>query len=169
MCNRMSDNAPLTEDLLIERIREAGLRLTLPRRAVVRALVASDQPFISARMIIDHVLESAGRIEASTVYRILDDLARVGLVHHIPLRNGQSGRWHITLNHDHEHLVCEICGKTIEIPHAEFAPFCELLLRKYGFQTNPHHFAFLGFCDDCDPEYGHHRPHGTGRENASPA
>ena len=165
----MSDNVLLTEDLLIERIREAGLRLTLPRRAVVRALVASDQPFISARMIIDYVLESAGRIEASTVYRILDDLSRIGLVHHIPLRNGQSGRWHITLDHDHEHLVCEICGKTIEIPHAEFAPFCELLLRKYGFQTNPHHFAFLGFCEDCDPQSGHHHPHGTGEGNVSPA
>ena len=157
----MFDDVTLTEDLLIERIREAGLRLTLPRRAVVRALVSSDEPFISARTIIDHVLEGAGRIEASTVYRILDDLARIGLVHHIPLGNGKSGNWHITLNHDHEHLVCEICGKTIEIPHTEFAPFYELLRRKYGFQTNPHHFAFLGFCDDCDPEGGHPHPHRT--------
>ncbi len=158
----MPNDVILTEDLLIERIREAGLRLTLPRRAVVRALAKSDEPFISARMIIDHILEGAGRIEASTVYRILDDLARIGLVHHIPLRIGQSGRWHITLNHDHEHLVCEICGKTIEIPHTEFAPFYELLRRKYGFQTNPHHFAFLGYCDDCDPQNGHPHPHETG-------
>ncbi len=158
----MGNEEVLTEDLVIKRIREAGLRLTLPRRAVVRALVASDEPFVSARMIIDHVLESAGRIEASTVYRILDDLSEIGLVHHIPLRNGQSGRWHITLSHDHEHLVCESCGKTIEIPHDEFAPFCDFLRSKYGFQTNPHHFAFLGFCEDCDPQNGHHHPHETG-------
>ena len=158
----MPDDVILTEDLLLERLREAGLRLTLPRRAIVRALAASDEPFISARMIIDYVSESAGRLEASTVYRTLDDLARIGLVHHIPLRNGQSGRWHITLNHDHEHLVCENCGKTIEVPHTEFAPLYELLRGKYGFRTNPHHFAFLGFCDDCEPQNGHPHPHGSG-------
>ena len=117
----MSSDVILTEDLLIERMREVGLRLTLPRRAVVRAMVESDEQFISARMIIDYVLQNAGRIEASTVYRVLDDLARIGLVHHIPLRNGQSGRWHVTLNHDHEHLVCEFCTKTIAIPRVEFA------------------------------------------------
>ena len=158
----MSNDVILTEDLLIERIREAGLRLTLPRRAVVRALAASDEPFISARLIIDHVRESAGRIEASTVYRILDDLARIGLVHHIPLGDGRAGRWHITLDHDHEHLVCEVCGRTLEIPHTEFAPLYELLRSRYGFQTNPHHFAFLGSCEDCGPQDGHPHPHGSG-------
>lgn len=157
MFKRMPSDVIVTEDLLIERIRQAGLRLTLPRRAVVRALVGSDESFISARMIIDHVLESTGRIEASTVYRVLDDLARIGLVHHIPLRNGQSGRWHVTLDHDHEHLVCEFCFNTIEIPKAEFEPLYERLRIEYGFRTNPHHFAFLGFCDKCGPRNDH--PH----------
>lgn len=138
------------------------MRLTLPRRTVVRALVASEEAFVSARMIIDHVLKSAGRIEASTVYRVLDDLASIGLVHHIPLTNGQSSKWHVTLNHDHEHLVCENCGKTTQIPDTEFAPLYELLRRKYGFQTSPHHFAFLGFCDDCGPQSGHAHPRRKG-------
>lgn len=162
----MPDEVVLTEDLLIERIRTAGLRLTLPRRAVVRALVEIDESFISARMIINYVLETAGRIEASTVYRVLDDLARIGLVHHIPLRNGQSGRWHVTLHHDHEHLVCEFCGKTTAIPHSEFAPLFDLFSRKYGFHINPHHFAFLGFCDICGPQSDH--PHPSGKRDRQP-
>ena len=156
----MPNDVILTEDLLVERIREAGLRLTLPRRAVVRALAASEEPFISARLIIDYVRESTGRIEASTVYRILDDLARIGLVHHIHLGSGHSGRWHITLDHDHEHLVCEVCGSTLEIPHTEFAPLYELLRSKYGFEINPHHFAVLGSCDDCGPQDDHPHPRG---------
>ncbi len=161
-CVPMSNDVIVTEDLLIERIREAGLRLTLPRRAVVRALVASDETFISARLIIDHVRDSTGRIEASTVYRILEDLARIGLVHRIPLRDGRSGGWHITLDHDHEHLMCEVCRSTIEVPHTEFAPLYELLRTKYGFQTTPHHFAFLGSCEDCGPQEDHLHPDGSG-------
>ncbi|MDE0375199.1 MAG: Fur family transcriptional regulator [bacterium] len=158
----MSNEVILTEDLLMERLREAGLRLTLPRRAVLRALAASDEPFVSARMIMDHVHETAGRMEASTVYRILDDLARIGLVHHISLGNGRSGRWHITLDHDHEHLVCEACGRTIEVSHTEFAPLFELLSRKYGFQTSPHHFAIVGSCEECGPQNDHPHPRGSG-------
>ena len=158
----MSTDVILTEDLLIERIREAGLRLTLPRRAVVRALAESEESFVSARLIIDHVQETAGRIEASTVYRILDDLARIGLVHHISLGNGRPGRWHITLDHDHEHLVCEACGRTIEVPHTEFAALYDLLLSKYGFQTSPHHFAIVGSCQECGPQDDHPHPRGSG-------
>ncbi len=157
----MPEDIVLTEDMLIERMRQAGLRLTLPRRAVVRALVESDEPFISARMIIDFVMENAGRIEPSTVYRVLDDLARIGLVHHIHFKNGQSGRWHVTLRHDHEHLVCEFCGKTTAVPHSEFEPLFDLFSRKYGFHTSPHHFTFLGFCDACGPQSDHPHPIGA--------
>ena len=165
-CVPMSNDVIVTEDLLIERIREAGLRLTLPRRAVVRALVASDERFISARLIIDHVRESAGRIEASTVYRILDDLARIGLVHRITVGDGRSRRWHITHDHEHdhehEHLACEVCGKTLRIPFREFAPLYERLRSRYGFQTNPHHFAFVGSCENCDSQEGHPHSQGSG-------
>lgn len=154
----MAGEVPVTEDLLIERMREAGLRLTLPRRAVVRALATSEETFVSARMIIDRVLQNAGRIESSTVYRILDDLARIGLVHHIHLKNGKSGKWHVTLSHDHEHLVCENCGNTVQVPQVEFAPLYDLLSSKYGFRTNPHHFAFVGYCRDCGPQSDHPHP-----------
>lgn len=160
----MSSDVILTEDLLIERIRDAGLRVTLPRRAIVRALAASDESFISAQMIIDRVSANTGQVDASTVYRTLEDLARIGLVHHITLGNGKPGTWHVTLNHDHEHLVCENCGKTIEVPQAEFASLYEVLRKTYGFQTNPHHFAFLGFCDECEPHTGHPHPHGSRQE-----
>lgn len=158
----MSNVLALTEELLIKKMRSAGLRLTLPRRAVIRALIQTEEPFISARNIIDKVQESTGRIEASTVYRILEDLSRIGLVHHVPFRNGRSGKWHVTLSHDHEHLVCEYCAKTITIPDVEVAPLFELFRRKYGFHTSPHHFAFVGFCEDCGPQNDHPHPQRAG-------
>jgi Fur family ferric uptake transcriptional regulator len=166
----MSSDVILTEDLLIEKIQNAGLRVTLPRRAIVRALLASPESFISAQMIMDQVSADTGQVEASTVYRTLEDLGRIGLVHHIHHGNGVPGTWRLTVNHDHEHLVCENCGKTIEVPHGEFAPLYQVLRETYGFQTNPHHFTFLGYCDSCDPQTGHPHPHGTRQEGkASPA
>jgi Fur family ferric uptake transcriptional regulator len=151
----------LNEDMLTERLREAGLRLTLPRRAICRVLADSEEQFLSASMIVERVSETAGHLDASTVYRTLDELARIGLVHHLHLANGQPGTWHITLDHDHEHLVCESCGKTIEVPRTEFAQLYDVLRDKYGFETNPHHFAFLGHCDECEPQADRSHAHGT--------
>ena len=106
----------LSEELLTERIQRAGLRLTLPRRAICRVLANSDEAFLSASMIAEQVWRTAGQVDASTVYRTLDELARIGLVHLIHLGSGQPSMWHLTLDHSHEHLVCEGCGTTIEVP-----------------------------------------------------
>jgi Fur family ferric uptake transcriptional regulator len=166
----MPGDTILTEDLLIEKFRDAGLRVTLFRRAIARALAASPESFISAQTIIDRVLADTGQVEASTVYRTLEDLARIGLVHHIHNGNTGPGTWHVTVDHDHEHLVCENCGTTIEVPQDQFTPLYEVLRETYGFRTNPHHFTFLGYCEACDPHTDHPHPHGTKREGeTSPA
>ena len=146
----------ISEKLLTERIHGAGLRLTLPRRAICRVLADSDEAFLSASMIVERVSKAAGQVDASTVYRTLDEMARIGLVHLIHLGSGQPGMWHLTLDHGHEHLVCEDCGKTIEVPQSDFAPLYDVLRTKYGFQPNAHHFAYLGFCEDCGPRNDHH-------------
>ena len=137
------------ESLLTNRIREAGLRLTLPRRAICRILANSEEEFLTASMVLKDVIENMGQIDASTVYRTLDELARIGLVHHVHLGPGQPGKWHLTTDHDHQHLVCENCGKTIDVPETDLAPMYELLRTRYGFHSHGHHMALFGFCDEC--------------------
>ena len=140
----------LSEELLTDRIQGAGLRLTLPRRAICRVLADSEEDFLSASMIADRVAATAGQVDASTVYRTLDELARIGLVHLIHLGNTRPSMWHLTLDHDHEHLVCEACGRTIEVPQSDFAPLYDVLRNRYGFEPNAHHFAYMGLCGDCE-------------------
>ena len=57
-------------------------------------------------------------VNVETVYRTLDEFARIGLVHHVHHGN-QPGQWHLTMNHDHLHLVCERCGDTRLVPTEE--------------------------------------------------
>ena len=167
----MAHDVMMSENLLTHRIQEAGLRLTLPRRAICRVLAGSDEAFMSALTIAKRVAANAGQVDSSTVYRTLSELARIGLVHLIHLGNGQPGMWHLTIDHDHEHLVCEGCGITIEVPQTDFAPLYDVLRTKYGFQPSAHHFAYLGFCGDCGPPTDHHHSEGAGktREGAETA
>ncbi|MDK1011457.1 MAG: Fur family transcriptional regulator [Actinomycetota bacterium] len=149
----MDEHGTSVEDALHGAIREAGLRLTLPRRAICRFLAKNGERFLTVSEIIDGVEKSAGRIDSSTVYRTLDEFARIGLVHHVHFGN-QPGRWHLTIDHDHQHLVCEVCEKTTLVPLAEVAPMFDHFRDAYGFHTNLHHFAILGHCKDCQPHSG---------------
>lgn len=139
------------EQLFAERIRESGLRMTMPRRVISRVLADTDHEFLTASMILDEIEQEFGQIDASTVYRTLDELERLGLVHHVHLGSGQAGTWHLTVDKDHQHLVCEKCGKRVEVPASELEPTYALLRDKYRFTPNTHHFTILGFCEDCAP------------------
>jgi Fe2+ or Zn2+ uptake regulation protein len=144
-------------DLLLEAMRRAGLRLTLARRAICRVLGDSKEDFLTAATILERVTRIAGVIDPSTVYRTLDDLARLGYLHHVHL-GSLPGAWHVTVDHNHQHLVCEGCGRTITVPLAELAPGFDVIKDRYRFRPNAHHFAILGYCENCSPPADH--PHG---------
>lgn len=152
----MADATAGVEEALHRAIRGAGLRLTLPRRAICRVLAKNGEGFITAADLIGQIEAQSLSIDSSTVYRTLDELARIGLVHHVHL-GSQPGRWHLTIDHDHQHLVCEGCGRTILVPAAEVEPMFERFRTEYGFTINTHHFAILGFCDECRARTDH--PH----------
>jgi Fur family ferric uptake transcriptional regulator len=88
--------------------------------------------------------------DAQVVYRTLDELARLGLVHHVYLGE-RLGAWHLTIDDEHHHLVCEGCGRAEAIPTSELAPMLDVIVSKYGFRPYAHHFALLGYCADCRP------------------
>lgn len=144
------------ENAIHERIREAGLRLTMPRRAICAVLASNDEGFLTTQEILSRIEAQGVPIDPSTAYRTLDDLAKIGLIHHVHLGN-QPGRWHLTMEHDHQHLVCEVCGKTTLVPTEEVQPMFDHLLTAYGFHTRHHHFAIMGNCDSCSagPDHIH--------------
>lgn len=152
----MSTGTVKVEEAMHARIREAGLRLTMPRRAICAVLAANGEEFVSSGDVLAAVERDTGPIDPSTVYRTLDEFARIGLVHHVHHGN-QPGQWHLTVNHDHLHLVCEECGQTQMVPTDEVQSMLELFEQKYRFRAYLHHFAVLGRCESCHVEKEH--PH----------
>jgi Fur family ferric uptake transcriptional regulator len=146
----MRTDTHTAEQQLTEAIRSGGLRLTLPRRAICRILANSDEEFLTASAILEGVAATAGQIDASTVYRTLDELVRLGYLHHVFVGN-QPGTWHVASDHDHQHLVCEACGRTTTIPLGELASTFDLIRTKYRFRPNAQRYAIPGYCDDCEP------------------
>jgi Fur family ferric uptake transcriptional regulator len=86
-------------------------------------------------------------VSISTIYRNLDELEKLGVVVHAHLGHGPA-TYHLASS-SHGHFVCEECGKMIEAPDELFAGLAKAAQSEFGFVVNPHHFAMLGRCADC--------------------
>ena len=139
----------LTADDLLEALRQRSLRITQTRRAICDVLATSHEEHLSAADILERAREKARvGIDQSTVYRTLDVLEELGYLHHVHLGHG-AGVYHLTEESDHQHLVCEHCGKSVEIPLEELAPVLATVTSRYGFVAEGVHFALVGTCEDC--------------------
>src|SRR4051812_1520494 len=96
---------------LAERLRARGLRLTAQRTRVLAAVTALEHATPEA--IGARLREEAGHggaaPDASTVYRNLEVLERLGLVWHTHLGKG-APVYHAAGEHRHLHVVCQSCG-----------------------------------------------------------
>jgi Fur family ferric uptake transcriptional regulator len=139
----------LPADDLIDALRERSLRITKARRAICEVLATSHEEHMSAADILTRVREIAGvGIDQSTVYRTLDVLEDFGFLHHVHLGHG-AGIYHLSEASDHQHLVCERCGASVDIPLEELAPVLATVTARYGFVAESVHFALVGTCEAC--------------------
>ena len=134
---------------LIAALRGRSLRITKARRAICEVLALSHEQHMSALDILEQAREQAGvGIDQSTVYRTLDVLEDLDFLHHVHLGHG-AGVYHLSEESDHQHLVCEKCGISVEIPIEELAPVLATVTARYGFVAEGVHFALVGTCQDC--------------------
>lgn len=98
-------------DLLQARLREAGLRSTTPRVAVLRELMATRAPVSHAELC---TALKKHHLDRATLYRNLIDLAEVGIVKRVDLGD-HVWRFEIKAKDGghadaHPHFVCTDCG-----------------------------------------------------------
>ncbi len=75
------------EEHSLKELRNAGYRITMPRVQVIRALADTTQA-LSAYAIHEKIINSKGKIDVVSVYRILSTLQEVGLIYHIGIVDG---------------------------------------------------------------------------------
>lgn len=129
------------------KLKEKGYRLTPQRMMVVEAIHSVDR-HISAEEIYEKVKEKYPFANISTVYRTLELLKALDLVNEIDLGDGRI-RYHPSEKGHHHHLVCNKCGKIIDLPESPLSPLIEMLEHEYKFKADLKHLAVFGTCSDC--------------------
>ena len=143
------DHAAPPEAPLAERLRARGLRLTAQRQRVLAAVTALDHA--TPESIGARLREEAGpdgtAPDASTVYRNLELLERLGLVWHTHLGKG-APVYHVA-EHPHLHVVCSSCGEVSSVDPEILDGAAERLAAEHGFRVDVGHVALTGTCRAC--------------------
>lgn len=127
-------------------LRARGGRVTTCRRAILETFLGTGG-HVTAEVLTAGVQVGQPDVHESTVYRFLDELERLGVVDHVHLGHGPAV-YHLATD-AHNHLVCDRCGKVVEVPETVFDDLRAHLRQEFGFAVQPRHFAVTGRCREC--------------------
>ena len=141
--SRESDMATENQDL-----RNAGLKVTLPRVKILQILEGSEHKHFSAEDVYKALIEADEDVGLATVYRVLTQFEAAGLVmrHHF-----EGGHSVFELNSDdhHDHVVCTQCGKVEEFFDEVIEQQQDEIAEKLGFKITDHSLYIYGVCPTC--------------------
>ncbi len=130
-----------------ESLKEKGYRLT-PQRMMVLEALHQAEGHITAPEIYGRVRAKYPWVNKSTIYRTLELLKELDLVTETEL-GGDKLYYHQADKGHHHHLVCQKCGRTIDLDESLLTPLEDTLKRKYHFQADLRHLAIHGHCLRC--------------------
>ncbi|MDA9050592.1 ferric iron uptake transcriptional regulator [Pseudomonadales bacterium] len=129
-------------------LKDAGLKITLPRIKILQILESSTVHHLSAEDVYKHLLQNDEEIGLATVYRVLTQFESAGLVirHHF---EGGHSVFELSSNDHHDHLVCVKCGLVEEFHDEEIERRQENIARERGFELTDHNLNLYGLCPKC--------------------
>jgi Fur family transcriptional regulator, stress-responsive regulator len=131
----------------VERLlREAGLRVTVPRVAVLSAV--QDHPHADTDALIGAARERAGTVSHQAVYDVLRALTDAGLVWRIQPA-GSVARYESRVGDNHHHVVCRTCGTVDDVDCAVGEVPCLTAADDLGYEIDEAEVVYWGYCPQC--------------------
>jgi Fur family ferric uptake transcriptional regulator len=119
------------------------------QRDLVAQVVFLSQDHLSVEGIGRELKDRGERVGLATVYRTLDLLVQSGLVRAHEFGEGFKRYEPVAAQSDHEHLICERCGRVIEFSHERLERMLPVLADEHGFQHRRHRVEIYGVCRAC--------------------
>lgn len=129
-------------------LKEAGLKITLPRIKILQVLEKGDERHVSAEDVYKILLGKGEEIGLATVYRVLTQFEQAGLVIRHNFEGGHSV-FELASDDHHDHIVCVKCGRVEEFIDEEIERRQRQVAAGLGFELTDHHLNMYGLCPDC--------------------
>jgi Fur family ferric uptake transcriptional regulator len=134
-----------------QQLHSQNYKLTPQREATVRVLLENEEDHLSAEDVYLLVKEKAPEIGLATVYRTLELLSELKIIHKMNFGDGVA-RYDLrddNAAYHHHHLICNNCGTVDEIFEDLLVSAEEKVKNVYNFYITDHRLAFYGICHRC--------------------
>ena len=118
------------------------------QKTAVRERLALKPGFVSAQELHAELVAAGQKLGLTTVYRALTDMVEQNEADALTGSDGET-RYRICGTEHHHHLICTVCGKTVEFELAGFEAATRQLALSNGFSDVSHSIEVFGTCADC--------------------
>lgn len=132
-----------------QRCAAAEERLTPARLGAYAELLACKWPVSAYELIAQLEARQQRKIAPLTVYRHLDFLMRVGLVHRIESTQSYLPCDHPEHAHESQYLLCSSCGHADEVESRSLASLLREIAGQRGFRPDNAVVEVKGLCGSC--------------------
>lgn len=122
-------------------------RFTRLRKRVFELIWQQHKP-IRAYDVLEQ-LQKDGRAAPPTVYRALDFLLELGLIHRIESLNAFVGCIHPERQHEGQFLICKSCKAFAELDSDQITEVISRNAEQSGFEVQQRTIEILGLCPHC--------------------
>lgn len=123
-------------------------RRSTKQRAAVAELLDDLDEFRSAQDLHEELRKRGEGIGLTTVYRTLQSLADAGEVDVLRTDTGEA-IYRRCSQHHHHHLVCRVCGRTVEVEGPAVEKWADRVAEENGFSEVSHTVEIFGTCAGC--------------------
>ncbi|MBA2396478.1 MAG: transcriptional repressor [Ktedonobacteraceae bacterium] len=129
-----------------ELLRKRGYRLT-PQRYMILSVIQEANEHLSVEQITERVQARNPYVSLSTIYRTLELLKKLNLIHENHL--GEQTHYEAADGLAHHHLVCRKCHATIHLDEALLGDLHRELEAKYHYHGLTLNLDAAGYCASC--------------------
>jgi len=129
-----------------EMLRNADLRVTRPRLAVLEAVHAN--PHADTDTVFGTIRTELPDVSRQAVYDVLHALTAVNLVRRIQ-PSGSVARYEARVGDNHHHVVCRGCGDIADVDCAVGETPCLTAADDHGFVLDEAEVIYWGQCPNC--------------------
>jgi Fur family ferric uptake transcriptional regulator len=127
---------------LVEQCTAAGLKMTGPRRVILKILEgAEDHP--SVEEVYERARKEDPSISLATVYRTLSMLEEMDLIVRHEFRESGFSRYEANNEH-HHHLIDLGGGDVVEFKDAELEKVLQRIAKELGYELGSHRIELYG-------------------------
>jgi len=131
------------------KLAAAGFRRGGARTAVVEVL-ADQGCAVTAFDIEDELRRRGASVGRASVYRVLEQLEEIDLVHRLEVSRGVAGYERVEPGGEHHHhAICRECGRMIPFEDASLERAIDKVSGRMSFDAAEHEVTIRGCCERC--------------------